>query len=146
MIKAITTKITNAKDEDGKSLFIAVRPATEVADAMAKSLNASHVAFIVPLEEKPITDELDTGQAIQKQHATIGVLIGLRSVGNSEDDNERLIELRKNINKELFGWTPASGHKALLKGLCNMQKLQPNQQLFWMERFTTEFYLESEYV
>jgi len=142
MIESITEKVKKLENDKGNKLFLTVDEAVNIASVMSKPLNANVVAHIVLLEESPVDKEIDENSGMQRQRNTVGILIGIRSTGRAEDTNTELVNIRKKLNEGLFGWVPKDGYKPLSKALCNMQKLQ-DQQLFWMERYSTTYYLES---
>jgi len=144
MIERISEKIKSLKNEYGEPLFITVDEAVNIASVMSRPLSANVVAHIVLLEESPLDSTIDELSGMQRQRGTIGVLVGIRSAGRAQDTNDELVNIRKKLNEALFGWVPVVGCKPLSKALCNMQKLQ-DQQLFWMERYSTTYYLESVY-
>lgn len=142
MINAISTRIKAITNDNGQPLFIEVKSALDVVDAMANPLNASPVAFIVPLEETPITSELEIGSPMQTMRSDVGLIIGVRTVGQRSDDANNLAVIRKKLRESLFGWSPLTGYKPFLLMQSNIQQLQTGQ-LFWMERFTTQYLEES---
>jgi len=144
MIECITEKIKLLENEYDEPLFITVDEAVNIASVMSRPLSANVVAHIVLLEESPLDSTIDELSGMQRQRGTVGVLVGLRSMGLAQNTNDQLVNIRKKLNEALFGWVPIAGYKPLSKALCNMQKLQ-DQQLFWMERYSTTYYLESVY-
>ena len=142
MIDTVTQQISLLKNEQGKPLFANVKSAVNIVNAMSKPIVASPSVHIVLLEESPLDKDLDVGAKMQRVKITLGILIGLRSGGRAKDDNAELTFIRQKINQALFGWIPKPNYQPFSKALCNVQKLQ-DQQLFWMERFSTTYYLES---
>lgn len=139
MINSVIERLEALTDDDGKRIINDVKPALDIVETMSASLKVNVVVFVVLLEEQPGNNHRDMAYApaIQTINETVGVLIGIRTTGRSEQDKNQLERVRKAIRGSLFGWTPTPIHSNFLLGKSNIQKIQ-SRQLFWMDRFTNQ--------
>jgi hypothetical protein len=147
MIEQSFKRLEELTDDNGNPFFKHVGHALEVAQAMDKQLQTSPVAYVVEVEETPGEDYRDTGSSLQNMNVTVGILIGIRGTGRSDQDRIALKVARKKVRESLYGFQPEStddgDFEPLRIGRNNMQRLSKNQ-LFWMDRFVSEQTIESK--
>lgn len=142
MITTLKTAVQNILSESGEPLFKEVGSAFGVQQAMSSPLQASPVAFVVPIAEDPSPNSRDVGLTLQEMKQTYGVLIGLITSGDDDSDIAELERVRQLVRDELYGQSLLDGFEPFSLANNNMQSLQ-NGQLFWMDRFVTEQTVEA---
>ncbi|WP_416305212.1 hypothetical protein [Neptunicella sp. SCSIO 80796] len=133
MLIAVQTQI--------KPVFNQVDSAVNIHTAIAQPINQPSVAYVVPLTERPAQNsrDMDVGQPLQEVNVGFGVVIGLQSINDPTGSKgmEALQQLRKELRKKLFGWSPAPDFNPITLGNGDLVGFAKNG-LWWIDRFTTQ--------
>jgi len=143
-LSAIETRLQDVKDAEGNPLFAEVGGAAQLSAVTADSLTRSPTAYVVLVDETPSGNEIACGPERQRVTATVGIVIGVRTINDRRGDKARdeLATLRKQLRSSLFGWAPTAEHDPLLLGRGNLLKMLPGA-IYWLDRFTTKYYEEA---
>lgn len=97
-------------------------------------------AFVVPLEERAGSNQLDTGIS-QRVDVRFGVILAVRNLrdGTGAAANDDLAMLRRVVKDALLGRQPAGADDVCLFGGGRVLQLN-NQVLWWQDDFVTAYY------
>lgn len=97
-------------------------------------------AFVVPLEERAGSNQLDTGIS-QRVDVRFGVILAVRNLrdGVGAAANDDLETLRRAVKAALLGWQPTGADDVCTFGGGRVLQLN-NQVLWWQDDFVTAYY------
>ncbi|WDE07290.1 hypothetical protein SG34_010575 [Thalassomonas viridans] len=146
MYSAIEKRLKELENDQGTVVFNQVLSALNMAALKDKSVPKPYCAYVVPVSEVPKKSTMDTAGAMQKMEVTFAVVVGIQSRNDPTGTKGNLLLqlLLKDMGKSLLAFVPAPGYSGCLLGAGNLLKMADNG-IWWMQRFTTTFYLESVY-
>lgn len=95
--------------------------------------------FVIPLEENPSPNEVDSF-VIQRVAVTIGVILVVRNVSDTtgEAAGEDMETLRKAVKDQLLGWQPSAEYDPLERGRSGLLTFK-DSHMWWQDIYLTTF-------
>lgn len=136
--------------EEMQAMLIATAAFSKVEDSVAltelsaKAIRGKSAAWVGELSSVPTTNTRDIGDAIQFEQQVYGVVIGVRSINDTQgaQAKQTLQPLRKVVRQAFFNWHPEGYDRFLLAG-AEMLTFSDGA-LFWVERFKTQRMITTE--
>jgi hypothetical protein len=95
--------------------------------------------FVIPLEESPSPNEMDSF-VIQRVAATIGVVLVVRNVADKtgEAAGQDMEILRKAVKAQLMGWQPSAEYDPLERGRSGLLAFKDGH-MWWQDIYLTSY-------
>lgn len=146
MFGALKQRLTQLTTSQGHFVFDQVKSALSMASLKGKSIPKAYCAFIVPISDTPKTMANDGAGSINQITSTVGVVIGIQSRNDptGEKGNELLQTTLANVRQSLLAFSPLPGYRSFQLSGGNLLSMSDNG-IWWLEKFSTTYYLESSY-
>ena len=146
MLNSVESRINALEKDGGGKLFTRVKSAFNINEIKGKSVPAPYIAYVVDLGEKPGTPLSDSAGTVTEITQTIGLLIGIQSRNDKAGTkgNALLKSVKDKVRISLLGWRPERRYRNFKIGSSAPFAFADNG-IWWMERFTTTYILESMY-
>lgn len=146
MLTSVESRLQDLTGENGKPLFARVESALNINDIKGRSVPVPLCCYVIDLGETPNNALNDSAGSVAIVTATVGILIGLQSRNDKSGmkGNALLQNVKKQVRTSLLGWRVAREFTNFQLG-ASAPLVFADNGLWWMERFTTTYYLESMY-
>jgi len=138
VIARLSAEVTDFKQIGGSADFIT---------AMKGGVVQPPAAFVVPLSERALPNELATEAVSQRDNATFGVIFAVQNIRDSRgrEAHVQLRALRIAVMNALLGWTPDGAVYDVFTFAPSGGRLLAfeDQVLWWQDDFVTALYLRT---
>ncbi|OUR62056.1 hypothetical protein A9Q74_06300 [Colwellia sp. 39_35_sub15_T18] len=146
MFTAVKQRVEQIDNAQGQRVFDQVKSALNMAALKGKSIPKSYCAYVVPVSDLPRSLADDLAGSVEEITSTVAVVIGIQSRNDptGEKGNELLQETLSQVRKSLLAYSPKAGYRGFKLAGGNLLNMADNG-IWWLEKFSTTYYLESTY-
>jgi len=146
MYSAIEQQLKQAANNQGQSLFLQLESVLDFSELKSQAIVKPRCGYLVPISQKPTVMVNDNAGSIHQIEETFGVFIGLQSINDPKmkKANALIHQFIADLRRELLGFSPKAGYQPLTLAGSNLSSIASNG-IWWLERFSTTYYLESVY-
>lgn len=146
MYSAIEQRLIAAKNTQGEKLFLQFESLLDFSDIKGKNIPKQRCGYLVPIQQTPTVLENDLAGSVHQIKETFGIFIGLQSINDPKmkKANALIHNFIDDLRRELLGFSPKTGYQPLTLAGSNLSGISKNG-IWWLERFSTTYYLESTY-
>jgi hypothetical protein len=146
MYNVIEQRLQQAQSQQGNRLFLQFESVLDFSELKTKAVPKQRCGYLVPISQKPTVLENDLAGSIHEIKETFGIFIGLQSINDPKmkKANGLIHTFLSDLRRELLGLSPATGYQPITLAGSNLSSVASNG-IWWLERFTTTYYLDSRY-
>ena len=146
MYTAIEQRLKQATSANGQKLFVQLESVLDFSELKGKAIPKARCGYLVPISQKPKVMVNDLAGSVHDIEETFGIFIGLQSINDPKlkKANALIHNFIGDLRRELLGFSPKAGYQPLVLAGSNLSSIADNG-VWWLERFTTTYYLESTY-
>lgn len=146
MYSTIEQRLIAAQNDQGKKLFLKFESLLDFSDLKGKSIPKERCCYLVPISQQPTVMANDLAGSVHQIKETFGIFIGLQSINDPKmkKANALIHNFIRDLRHELLGFSPKAGYQPLTLAGSNLSSITTNG-IWWLERFSTTYYLESTY-
>ena len=146
MYSAIEQRLMAAKNSQGDKLFLQFESLLDFSDIKGKNIPKQRCGYLVPIKQTPTVMANDLAGSVHQIQETFGIFIGLQSINDPKmkKANALIHNFISDLRHELLGFSPKAGYQPLTLAGSNLSAIS-NNGIWWLERFSTTYYLESIY-
>jgi len=146
MYNAIEQRLKNATNSQGQTLFLQLESLLDFSELKGKNIPKQRCGYLVPISQKPKVMANDLAGSVHQIEETFGIFIGLQSINDRKmkKANALIHTFISDLRRELLGFSPKAGYQPLVLAGSDLSSIAGNG-IWWLERFSTTYYLESSY-